>query len=81
MNVIVHCPKTQQGAEALRRRVAQVHAAAVVDRVGRLDCSKEQRVQLIASVQRARPAAEPPDPQGPKSAPDRELQNGLTAGS
>ena len=51
MKVIVHPPRTPEGLRDLQKRVAVVHAEAVLKYITKLPCPKEQKMQLVASVQ------------------------------
>lgn len=46
-NIIVHYPKNM---EALKKRVAQAHADAVIAKVKNLNCSGEQKKALIDAI-------------------------------
>lgn len=46
-NIVVHKPANTAGLE---RRVAQAHADAIIARVKRLNCSAEQKKELIDAV-------------------------------
>lgn len=50
VNVIVYYPKTEEGKEELARRVAEVHADAVVRRLKSLNCPNRQKLQLLDAV-------------------------------
>ena len=51
MKVIVHPPKTPEGLRDLQRKVAVVHAEAVLKYLIKLPCPKEQKMQLVSSIQ------------------------------
>lgn len=53
INVIVYLPKTAEGQHELERRIAQVHADAVVKGIDGLDCTTEQKLQLYDSILRS----------------------------
>ncbi|MDO4982801.1 MAG: hypothetical protein Q4E35_04510 [Eubacteriales bacterium] len=50
INVIVHLPKTDTGKQALAKRVSEVHADTVIQTVNKLNCSTEQKSQLLDSI-------------------------------
>lgn len=50
MNVIVHQPSGEAGLEELARRVAMLHADAVIQYIERLSCPVEQKAALIDAV-------------------------------
>ena len=50
VNVIVYYPKTEEGKEDLARRVADVHAAAVNQRLKSLNCPTSQKLALLDAV-------------------------------
>ena len=50
VNVIVHYPKTEAGKEALARRVADVHATSVTQRLKALNCPTSQKLELLDAV-------------------------------
>ena len=50
VNVIVYYPKTEAGKEELARRVADVHAAAVNQRLKSLNCPTSQKLALLDAV-------------------------------
>lgn len=51
MNVIVHSPKSPEGLLNLQKKVATVHAEAVLKYITKLPCPKEQKIQLVSSIQ------------------------------
>ena len=52
VNVIVYYPKTEEGKEELARRVADVHAAAVNQRLKSLNCpTSQKRARLDAVIE------------------------------
>ena len=51
MNVIVHLPKSPEGLLDLQKRVATIHAEAVLKYIAKLPCSKEQKIQVVSSIQ------------------------------
>ncbi len=50
MDVIVHYPKSEEQLRALQKRVAIVHAEAVISYIQKLPCSKEQKKYLIKEI-------------------------------
>ena len=50
INVIVYFPKTEEGNEELARRVSDVHAAAVNQRLKSLNCPTSQKQKLLDAV-------------------------------
>ena len=50
IHVIVYYPKTEAGKEELARRVADVHAAAVNQRLKSLNCPTSQKLALLDAV-------------------------------
>ena len=53
MNVIVHHPKSAENITILRRKVAKIHAEAVLQHILKLPCPHEQRVKLLGEIKRA----------------------------
>ena len=51
LNVIVHLPKSPEGLLNLHKRVAAVHAEAVLKYTAKLHCPKEQKLELVSSIQ------------------------------
>ena len=50
INLIVHYPKTAEGREELAKRVADVHASAVTQRIKSLHCPTSQKLELLDAV-------------------------------
>lgn len=50
MNLVVYYPQTQEGRQALARRVAEVHANTVEMRIKRLTCPAPQKLQLLDAI-------------------------------
>lgn len=50
VDVIFSFPKTDAGREELARRVAEVHADAVVRRIKELSCPTAQKLELLDAV-------------------------------
>ena len=50
INIIVHYPTTEVGWRELRRRMAIVHADAVLNSVQKLNCPTWQKIKLIDAI-------------------------------
>ena len=50
INLIVYYPKTEEGKEELAKRVSDVHAAAVTQRLKSLNCPTQQKLDLLDAV-------------------------------
>lgn len=50
INLIVYYPKTEAGKEELARRVSDVHATAVNQRLKSLNCPTSQKLELLDAV-------------------------------
>lgn len=50
IHVIVYYPKTEAGKEELARRVSDVHATAVNQRLKSLNCPTSQKLELLDAV-------------------------------
>lgn len=50
INIIVHYPTTEEGWRELRRRIAIVHADAVLNSVQKLNCPTWQKIKLIDAI-------------------------------
>lgn len=50
INVIVYYPKTEEGQDELRRRVALVHVDVVNRRLKELRCPEKQKLELLDAV-------------------------------
>ena len=50
INIIVHYPTTEEGWRELRRRMAIVHADAVLNSVLKLNCPTWQKIKLIDAI-------------------------------
>jgi len=48
--IIMHFPKKQEDVYILQKKVAQVHAEAVVKHLEKLPFPKEQRMKLLAAI-------------------------------
>lgn len=52
LGIIMHHPKAPENQKELARRVAQVHAQTVVERIKFISCPVEQKTELIDAVKR-----------------------------
>ena len=52
VGIIVHHPETPEAQKELAKRVAQVHAQTVVERIKSISCPIEQKAELIDAVKR-----------------------------
>lgn len=50
INIIVHYPTTEEGWRELRRRMAIVHADAVLNTVQKLNCPTWQKIKLVEAI-------------------------------
>lgn len=50
INIIVHYPTTEEGWRELRRRMAIVHADAVLNSVHKLNCPTWQKIKLVEAI-------------------------------
>ena len=50
INLIVYYPKTAEGQEELAKRVSDVHASAVIQRIKSLNCPARQKLALLDAV-------------------------------
>ena len=50
INIIVHYPTTEEGWRELRKRMAIVHADAVLNSVQILNCPTWQKIKLIDAI-------------------------------
>ena len=50
INLIVYYPKTEEGQIELAKRVSDVHAAAVTQRIKSLNCPTRQKLELLDAV-------------------------------
>jgi hypothetical protein len=51
LQVIVHPPKTPAGLRDLQKKVAMIHAEAVLKYLTKLPCPKKQKMELVSSIQ------------------------------
>lgn len=77
VNVIFYYPKTEAGKEELARRVAEVHADAVIRRIKELNCPTSQKLDLldavIATAKERAAQKEEPRQKIQKDNPDKDL--------
>ena len=52
MGIIIYHPETPEAQKELAKRVAQVHAQTVVERIKSLSCPTEQKAELINAIKR-----------------------------
>jgi len=50
VNLIVHYPKSKEGRDKLAKRVSDVHASAVIQRIKSLNCPARQKLALLDAV-------------------------------
>lgn len=50
MNITFHFPTSEKGMEELSKKVAITYANAVFEKVNKLNCSKEQKVDILNSI-------------------------------
>lgn len=50
INIIVHYPTTEAGRRELQRRVAEVHADAILNYVQKLNCQHWQKINLLDAI-------------------------------
>lgn len=50
INIIVHFPTTEEGWRELKRRVASVHADAVMNSISKLNCPMWQKIKLLDAI-------------------------------
>lgn len=50
MNIIVYSSKSEDGMVALEKLVASVHTEAAVRHIQKLNCPKEQKIELIEKI-------------------------------
>ena len=48
--IIMHFPKTQEDVYILQKKVAQVHAEAIVKHLEKLPFLKEQKMKLLIAI-------------------------------
>lgn len=52
IEVILHFPKSQKMENELAKRVATIHAQAILTSVAQLDCPTDQKITLVEAVQK-----------------------------
>jgi len=50
VRIIIYAPRTPEGKTELSRRVAQVHADMVIQRIREWNCPAHQKLQLVDAV-------------------------------
>ena len=50
IHMIVHFPQSEEGKKLLARRMAEVHADWTIDRIKKMNCSSEQKKQLLTAL-------------------------------
>ena len=50
INIIVHYPTTEEGWRELKRRVASVHADAVINSISKLKCPHRDKIRLLDAI-------------------------------
>ena len=50
VNIVVHSPTSAAGRTELARRVSDVHASAVTQRIKSLNCPTSQKLELLDAV-------------------------------
>ena len=50
INIVVHYPQTDEGKRTLAQRMAGVHADWVCDKLKKMNCPADQKVQLLNAV-------------------------------
>ena len=50
MTVIVHCSNDPQKQKEIDQRIAKIHAEFVLGYIEKLNCPKEQKLQLIDAI-------------------------------
>lgn len=53
INIFVYTPKTAETQKLLCERTAEIHAAAVLAKLEKLSCSKEQKLRLLDEIKKA----------------------------
>ena len=52
MGVIMHYPATQENQKELSKKVAAVHAQAVMEQIKSMPCPIEQKAELVEAIKR-----------------------------
>lgn len=50
MNIRVHYPSTDEGLKQLNERMAEVQASAIIKYIDNLNCTYEEKVQLLKNA-------------------------------
>ena len=50
INIVVHYPTTEDGWRELKRRMAMVHADAVLNSISKLKCPTSQKEKLLLAI-------------------------------
>jgi hypothetical protein len=50
VNIIVYYPKTRENINELHKKVAEIHAEAVLRNIQNLPCPKEQKIRLLNKI-------------------------------
>ena len=50
INIVVHYPTTEDGWRELKRRMAMVHADAVLNSISKLKCPSSQKEKLLLAI-------------------------------
>lgn len=50
INIVVHYPTTEEGWRELRKRMAIVHADAVMNSINKLKCPIKQKIKLLDAI-------------------------------
>lgn len=51
MEVFIHYPIAEEDKQALRQKVSEVQAEAVIKYISKLTCPLEQKMELVQSIQ------------------------------
>ncbi|MCL2618858.1 MAG: hypothetical protein FWD98_07390 [Defluviitaleaceae bacterium] len=51
-DIIMHFPKKQEDIYILQRKIALIHAEAVVKHIEKMSCPKEQKMALLTAVKK-----------------------------
>lgn len=51
MEVFMHYPVAEEDKQALRQKVSEVQAEAVIKYISKLTCPLEQKMELVQSIQ------------------------------
>lgn len=51
MEVFIHYPVAEEDKQALRQKVSEVQAEAVIKYISKLTCPLEQKMELLQSIQ------------------------------